>query len=120
MISPPVKPDHKFLVVSSRGEGELTIPNFDPNNCTEIPSDPIMTFTIDHDTGALDLIQTFPAGGMIPRHFSLNKAGTLAAVGLQGDGRVVIIDRDVETGKLKDIIAHADVEGEVTCAIFDE
>jgi 6-phosphogluconolactonase (cycloisomerase 2 family) len=114
------KPDEKFLIVSSRGEGKLMIPNFDPNNCTEIPSDPIMTFTVDHDTGALDLIQTFPAGGMIPRHFSINKAGTLLAVGLQGDGRVVIIDRDVETGKLKDFIANAEGLGEVTCAIFDE
>ncbi len=65
-------------------------------------------------------MQVFPAGGMIPRHFSINKAATLVAVGLQGDGRVVVIDRDTETGHLKNYIATAPIAGEVNCVIFDE
>lgn len=79
-----------------------------------------MTFALDQETGIPKLIQTSPAGGMQPRHFSLNKAGNLVAVGLQQDGRVVIINRDVATGQLQDFAASADVEGQVTCAIFDE
>lgn len=98
----------------------MKIPSFDPEDSTEIPSDPLLNFSLDHCTGALSLVQTFPAGGIGPRHFSLNKAGNLVAVGLQKDGRVVVIDRDTETGELKGFLASADVDGEVTCAIFDE
>ncbi|KAK1771268.1 Lactonase, 7-bladed beta-propeller-domain-containing protein [Phialemonium atrogriseum] len=115
-----ISPDSKFLIVASRDDGRLKIPSFDPEDSTEIPSDPLLNFSLDHCTGALSLVQTFPAGGIGPRHFSLNKAGNLVAVGLQKDGRVVVIDRDTETGELKGFLASADVEGEVTCAIFDE
>lgn len=65
-------------------------------------------------------MQEFAAGGRVPRHFSINADGNLAAVSLQGDGRVVVIDRDVETGLFKDYVAYADIEGEVTAAIFRE
>jgi hypothetical protein len=41
-------------------------------------------------------------------------------VGLQGDGRVVVIERDVRTGLLKDYVASANVPGEVNAAIFYE
>jgi 6-phosphogluconolactonase (cycloisomerase 2 family) len=50
----------------------------------------------------------------------MNKAGDLLAVGLQADSRVVVIRRDVETGKLTDFVASATVGGAVTCVIFDE
>jgi 6-phosphogluconolactonase (cycloisomerase 2 family) len=98
----------------------LTIPNFDPKNSTRIPSDPLITYSIDHETGGLSLVQVYPSGGMVPRQFSINKAGTLLGVGLQQDGRVVVIDRDPQTGKLKNFVAHADIAGQVTCVIFDE
>lgn len=113
-------PDARFLLVSSRGENSLEIPSFDPNNTTQITSDPIMSFSIDHASGNLTLVQTYPAGGRFPRQFSINKAGDLVAVGLQSDGRVVVIDRDVDTGCLKNFIANAAVEGEVTAVIFNE
>ncbi|KAI2621461.1 putative isomerase YbhE [Hypomontagnella submonticulosa] len=115
-----VSPDRKYLIVSSRWEDSFNITNFDSNNSTEIPSDPLITYSIDRATGNLTKVQEFPAGGRVPRHFSLNQDGSLVAVALQGDGRVVIIDRDIETGKLGDYVAHADVEGEVTAAIFRE
>lgn len=57
---------------------------------------------------------------MIPRQFSINKAGNQVAVGLQQDGRAVIIDRDVNTGLLKNFIANISIPGEVVCVIYDE
>ncbi|KAJ9132520.1 Lactonase, 7-bladed beta-propeller-domain-containing protein [Pleurostoma richardsiae] len=115
-----LSPDSKFLMVSSRGEAAFLIPNFDPKNSTKIPSDSIISFSVDHQTGNLSLVQIFPAGGMVPRQFSVNKAGTLLAVGLQNDGRAVVIDRDTETGLLKGFVAAADIVGQVTSVIFDE
>lgn len=115
-----LSPDEKFLVVSSRGENSFSIPNFDPSNSTEIVSDALIIFSVDHGSGNLTLVQEYPAGGRIPRQFSINEAGTLLAVGLQADGRVVVIDRDVQSGKLKRFAATALVEGEVTAVIFDE
>ncbi|KAI1379500.1 putative isomerase YbhE [Hypoxylon crocopeplum] len=115
-----VSPDGEFLIVSSRWEDSFNITNFDPTNSTEIPSDPIITYSIDRATGNLTKVQEFAAGGRVPRHFSINADGNLLAVSLQGDGRVVIIERDVKTGLLKDYVAYADIEGEVTAAIFGE
>lgn len=62
----------------------------------------------------------FPAGGMIPRHFSLNRDGTLVASAAQRDGRVALISRDPVTGVLKEYVANIAIPGEVNCAIFDE
>ncbi|KAI0111492.1 putative isomerase YbhE [Daldinia grandis] len=115
-----VSPDGNFLIVSSRWEDSFNITNFDPSNSTEIPSDPLITYSIDRATGDLTKVQEFAAGGRVPRHFSINADGNLAAVSLQGDGRVVLIDRDVETGLFKNYVAYADIEGEVTAAIFRE
>jgi 6-phosphogluconolactonase (cycloisomerase 2 family) len=107
------QPDNKFLIVSSRGENSLTIPNFDPSNSTALPSDPLITFAIDQDTGFLKLVQTAPAGGRNPRGFSLNLAGTLVASALQDDNRVVVFERNVTTGLIGKVVAHATVgEGE--------
>lgn len=96
------------------------ITNFDTTNSTKIPSDAIATFAIDQHTGHLDFKQLFPSGGMVPRQFSVNKAGDQVAVGLQSDGRVVVISRDVKTGLLKDFIANISIAGEVVCVIYDE
>lgn len=85
-----------------------------------IDSDSLITFAIDPLDGQLSFLQKFPAGGMIPRHFSINRAGTLAAVALQRDGRVVIVRRDVETGQMQEIVASTSIEGEVTAVIFAE
>lgn len=112
------------MVITSRGENSLTIPNFDTANTTALPSDPIISFAIDEKTGNLTHIQTSPAGGRNPRGFSLNKAGTMVASALQDDNRVVVIERDVKTGMLGKIVAHATVgvgDGNgPNLAIFDE
>ncbi|KAK3944925.1 Lactonase, 7-bladed beta-propeller-domain-containing protein [Diplogelasinospora grovesii] len=118
-----LSPDKRFLIASSRNEASFTIPNFDPKNATTIPSDALINFSVDADNGNLTAIQTVPAGGMVPRHFSINKAGTLLGVGLQGDGRVVIVARDPRTGLLESdghYVANASVAGGVNCVIFDE
>ncbi|KAI1746936.1 Lactonase, 7-bladed beta-propeller-domain-containing protein [Xylaria castorea] len=116
-----VTPDGKFLIVSSRNEGSLEIPSFDTSkNGTDIPSDPLIVYSINSKTGSLTKVQEFPAGGLVPRHFSINGDGNRLAVGLQGDGRVVIIKRDVQTGQLQNFVASANVAGEVNAVIFYE
>ncbi|OIW24773.1 putative isomerase YbhE [Coniochaeta ligniaria NRRL 30616] len=119
-----VSPDQKFVIVSSRGENSLTFPNLDAANTTALISDPLVTFAIDDKTGQLSLVQIAPAGGRNPRGFSLNKAGTLVASALQDDNRVVVIERDVKTGLLGKIVAHATVgEGDgngPNYALFNE
>jgi 6-phosphogluconolactonase (cycloisomerase 2 family) len=95
--------------VSSRGENSLKFPNFDATNTTALPSDPLVSFAIDQKTGMLTFVQSAPAGGRNPRGFSMNKAGTLVASALQDDNRVVVIERDVKTGLLGKIVAHATV-----------
>ncbi|KAF9876881.1 extracellular aldonolactonase [Colletotrichum karsti] len=115
-----ISPDSEYLIISSRNVSTFSIPNFDKTNSTEIQSDALATFAINHETGHLNFTQLYPAGGRIPRQFSINKAGDQVAVGLQSDGRVVVISRDVKTGLLKDFIADISIAGEVVCVIYDE
>lgn len=64
--------------------------------------------------------QLAPAGGRFPRQFSVNKKGDLVAVGLQLDGRVVVLQRHVRSGRLGEFVASVEVYGEVTSVIWDE
>lgn len=114
------QPDMRFLILSSRNENTLKVPNFDPGNTTSIVSDPLVNFEIDAETGHLNLRQEVPCGGGFPRQFTINKAGTLVAVALQSDGRVVVMERDVKTGLLGKFVAYAEVEGGVTAVVFNE
>lgn len=50
----------------------------------------------------------------------MNKKGTLAAVGLQLDGRVVIVERNVHDGTFGDFVAEIDVPGQITSVIWDD
>lgn len=79
-----------------------------------------MTFGVNHSNGNLTKVQEFPAGGMWPRQFSISNDGSMLAVGLQKDGRVVILDRDVQTGLLTNIRASVDVGYQPTCVVFKE
>jgi len=102
-----LQPDQKFLIVSSRGENLLKIPNWNATNTTSIPSDPLVSFSIDEKSGNITHVQTAPAGGRNPRGFSLNKAGNLLVSALQDDNRVVVYERDVKTGLLGKVVASA-------------
>ncbi|CZS89140.1 uncharacterized protein RAG0_00582 [Rhynchosporium agropyri] len=115
-----LSPDHKYLLTSSRNDFLFQIPNPDPSNSTKIPSDTLQTWSIDADSGELTFVQLVAAGGKFPRQFSLNKAGTLVAVALQRDSRVVVLERDVESGKIGGVVASVGVAGEVTSVIWDE
>ncbi|GKU00801.1 hypothetical protein FLAG1_02834 [Fusarium langsethiae] len=115
-----VSPDREYLLISSRNENTLEIPNFDDGNTTSITSDSLVSFRIDGETGHLALQQDIACGGRFPRHFAINKAGTLVAVALQYDSRVVILERDVKTGVIGDFVAYAELDGEVTAVIFYE
>ncbi|KAH8678802.1 Lactonase, 7-bladed beta-propeller-domain-containing protein [Tricladium varicosporioides] len=115
-----VSPDQKFLLTSSRNATIISIPNFDTANSTQIPSDTLQSWSICPDTGKLEFKQLAPAGGSFPRQFSMNKAGNLAAVGLQRSSRVVIVERNVADGTFGKIVANITVEGEVTAVVWDE
>ncbi|KAG7131857.1 6-phosphogluconolactonase like protein [Verticillium longisporum] len=118
-----ISPDNRFFTVSSRNERSFIIPSPDAEGpdatgAGDIESDSLITYLISPETGELVFLQKFPAGGLIPRHFSMNGNGSLVAVAVQQDGRVVILRRSVETGQLKEIIASIKLEGEVTAVIF--
>lgn len=106
--------------MSSRNESTLSIPEFDSKNGTEVISDPLINFSIDAKTGSLTEIQQVPCGGRFPRQFSINRAGTLLAVGQQSDARIVLINRDPDTGKLGSFAAYANVPGQITSVVFDQ
>lgn len=98
----------------------FTIPNLDPSNNTKMDSDPFVNFKIDHDTGNLTKIQEFPAGGMVPRHFSYSNDGSLVAVVLSRDQRVMIIDRDVQSGLLTRFRAWVHVDKEPSFVLWKQ
>ncbi|KAI4717060.1 3-carboxy-cis,cis-mucoante lactonizing enzyme [Aureobasidium sp. EXF-10727] len=114
-----ISPDNRFLIVSNRNNTSFHIPNPSPHNTTAIPSDSLSTFAINKD-GSLKHIQLWPAGGMFPRHFSLNKWGDLIAVGLQYDKSVVVFERDVALGTVGKPVARWVGGGNVTCVVWEE
>jgi len=113
-------PDGEFLLVSNRRDLSFN-PSTRPISYP-IPSDSISTWTFakGRSDGALDFLELFPAGGSYPRMFSLNRAGNLVAVGLQQSGRVVVMERDTETGRWRRQVAEIEVEGQITCVVWDE
>jgi len=108
------------MIVSSRNDSSYTLPNFDPTNTTAIISDTLINYSIDHSTGALTMIQKFPAGGSYPRDFSVSKAGDLVLVGLQYSSSAVLIERNVKTGMMEGFVGEIGIPGQVTCSIFQE
>jgi 6-phosphogluconolactonase (cycloisomerase 2 family) len=115
-----LSPDNKYILSSSRNATLFDIPNFNSSNSTLIPSDTLQSWTIDQATGSLTFNQLAPAGGSYPRQFSVNKDGTLAAVGLQESASVVIIERDVATGTFGKFVAEIGIAGQITSVIWDE
>ncbi|KAK4960826.1 hypothetical protein LTR66_012854 [Elasticomyces elasticus] len=114
-----VSPDNRFLIISNRNNTSFSLPNPDRRNSTRIPSDSLATFALNCD-GSLAFRQLWPAGGSYPRHFSMNSHGDLVAVGLQQSSSVVVLARDVATGLIGNAVAEVEVEGQVTCVVWDE
>ncbi|CAN8099159.1 unnamed protein product [Discula destructiva] len=123
-----LSPDGNFLLATTRTgimyldkmNISFSIPKLDPANSTKMDSDPFVNFKIDHDTGKLTRIQEFPAGGLVPRQFSYSNDGSMVAVVLSRDQRVMIIERDVETGLLTRFKAWVHVEGEPSFVLWKQ
>jgi 6-phosphogluconolactonase (cycloisomerase 2 family) len=114
-----VSPDNRFVLVSNRNDSSFYIDNFDPKNSTIELSDSFATYAINNN-GTLSFKQLWPAGGSFPRQFSINKAGDLVAVGLQNSARVVVLQRDIESGFLGQAVANSIISGQPTCVVWDE
>jgi 6-phosphogluconolactonase (cycloisomerase 2 family) len=112
-----IAPGGKFLTLSSRLERSL---QYTVANGTAVPSDPLITFSIDAASGALKHVQTAPAGGVNPRHFSFNADGSRVASALQADGRVIVFERDIASGKIGKAVAEADVAGMPNFVMFKQ
>ncbi|KAK5112738.1 hypothetical protein LTR62_003836 [Meristemomyces frigidus] len=67
-----------------------------PNNATA----PIATWTIDQTSGMLDFVDLHDSWGTYPRTFSINKAGTLLAVGDQTTANVAVLAINTTTGEV--------------------
>ncbi|KAL9048146.1 MAG: hypothetical protein Q9206_006214 [Seirophora lacunosa] len=126
LLAPPLANGDAQLLVSNRNAtaGFPSIPNPDPKNATAIASDSLASFIVPANSATgkdLGFQRLSPAGGSYPRHFSVNKKGDLVAVGLQNSGRVVIYERCVKTGMVRDKPV-ADIEGlgAVTNVVWDE
>jgi 6-phosphogluconolactonase (cycloisomerase 2 family) len=73
-----------------------------------------------HDNGTLSLVQIAPSGGYLPRQFSINKQGNKVAVGHQGNKTVVVWERDVESGKIGNLVGEVQLEGAVVYTMWNE
>ncbi|KAF7903858.1 hypothetical protein EAF00_001193 [Botryotinia globosa] len=115
-----ITPDHNYLLISQRNDTHFSIPDpSSPSPTNIIPSDSLLTYSLNHANGNFSLVSIDAAGGSFPRQFSINKAGDLVAVGLQNDGRVALLKRNVDGGHLE-IVAGIDIEGQVVCIVWDE
>ncbi|EWC44250.1 hypothetical protein DRE_01076 [Drechslerella stenobrocha 248] len=84
--------DKRFVYVSNRND-------FTFGNQAYGPSDSIALYRVDSETGLLKFIKLLEAGGLMPRHFSLDETGRFVAIALQNSDVVVVSPRDPETGE---------------------
>lgn len=80
-------------------------------------SDSIATYR-PNNNGTLVFTQLWPAGGRFPRDFAINAKGDLVAVGLQLEGRLVVMGRDVQTGNIKEVVADRWGLGGITAVVW--
>lgn len=104
-----ITPDSRFLIVSNRdtsSTGQSSLASF----CL-------------HDDGTLlepEITISEKIGAGYPRHFSLNKAGSLVAVGLQYLQEALILPRNVSSGEIGSVaVANITVPGNVTNIMWD-
>lgn len=81
------------------------------------PNDSVVTLSRAED-GTVKVEDLVSSGGKVPRTMAVNRAGDLVLVGDQSSARVVVLERDVKSGKLGEVVASLDVgeEGEVGTA----
>ena len=103
-------------MISNRNNTSFNLPEPDGSL---IESDSLSTFQLQDD-GTLVWHQLWPSGGLYPRQFSIDKTGSLVAVGHQYDQNIVILARDVATGLIGEPLARMKVPGNTTCIQWDE
>ncbi|KAF2034429.1 putative isomerase YbhE [Setomelanomma holmii] len=108
-----VTPDKDFVIASNRLGPIFNIPNMDHCNQTEVRSDSLVTFRPTR-SGKLEFFELTPSGGLNPRHFSLNKDGSMVAVANQGSGNIAVYARDIATGRITEQVAAVAGLGELT------
>jgi 6-phosphogluconolactonase (cycloisomerase 2 family) len=122
-----VSPDNRYLIVSNRNDSTFSLEEYGGSgtNETEV-SDSLATYAIGSN-GTLTFKQLWPAGGLFPRQFSVNKGGDMVAVGLQHSCRVIVLMRDIQSGLLGKPVAEIAVgnctEGNLagpTMIVWDE
>ncbi|PGH17476.1 hypothetical protein AJ79_01076 [Helicocarpus griseus UAMH5409] len=82
------------LYISNRNDK-----SFGEKNCS------LSHYTLS-ETGEMTWSEISPAHGWYPRTFDINAAGDLVAIGDQTTSNVAIVKRDVETGKLGDLVGN--------------
>jgi len=119
-----ISPDNRFIVVSNRGDQSFV--SFDLPSLDEVlpPGSPVVKNADSSDSlasfeaqpdGSLKFMELSAAGGSFPRSFEFAPSGDMVAVGLQKSGRVVILKRDVESGKIGEALTRVEGLGNVTC-----
>lgn len=71
--------------------------------------DSAATFAIDTSTGKLSFVEATNTHSYFPRTFVINKAGDAVAFGGQTSSTVVVVARNVSTGRLGDVVAQLQV-----------
>lgn len=71
--------------------------------------DSAATFAIEPSTGKLTFVEATNTNSYFPRTFAINKAGDTVAFGGQTSSTVVVVARDVSTGRLGDVLAQLQV-----------
>ncbi|KAF1838486.1 3-carboxymuconate cyclase [Decorospora gaudefroyi] len=104
-----ISPDGKFLIAANRNGSVFEIDHPDPRNSTNLSSDSLVTFRL-LPNGNLLFVQLAKSGGIYPRHFSMNKDGSLIAVANQKTKNVNVYSRNLETGAITDDKAIASAE----------
>ena len=99
-MSNSIADDKRFLLATLRDDASFSISSPLSLN-TNIMSDTILSFAINHKNGQMKLVDEASVGGATPRQFSLNKNRDLVAVAMQNDGWVAVLERDVKSGRVR-------------------
>jgi 6-phosphogluconolactonase (cycloisomerase 2 family) len=96
------------LIAANRNSTVFEIDNPDSSESTKVPSDSLVTFKLS--ANGIFPVQLAKSGGVYPRHFSMNKDGSLIAVANQQTKNVNIYSRNLETGLINDEKAIASAQ----------
>ncbi|KAF3931453.1 6-phosphogluconolactonase [Dactylella cylindrospora] len=106
-----ISQDQRFLYVSNRNDYSF-------RNRPSGPSDSIALYEINPHNGLLTFKKLLEAGGITPRHFSIDKSDQYVAIAHQESDSVVVYTRDLVTGEFKlpsGLEVKVQVNGEPVC-----